>query len=57
VQPQNSSALAQALASVLDRNWEAEVIRVHGGRSWETVAEELLEVFLPLADRREIGNA
>ena len=54
--PRDSSALAQALASILDRSWEAEAISRHGSRSWETVADELLEIFLPLADKRKDGG-
>jgi glycosyltransferase involved in cell wall biosynthesis len=57
VPPQDSGALAQALASVLDRSWEAETISSHGGRSWEAVADELLEIFHPLADKRKEGSA
>jgi glycosyltransferase involved in cell wall biosynthesis len=56
VPPRDSGALAQALASVLDRSWEAEAIAAHGSRSWEAVADELLEIFLPLADRRKEGG-
>jgi glycosyltransferase involved in cell wall biosynthesis len=57
VTPQDSEVLAQALASVLNRSWEVEAIRAYGSRSWETVAAELLEVFLSLADKRERGHA
>jgi glycosyltransferase involved in cell wall biosynthesis len=57
VPPQDSAALAQALASVLNRNWEAEAIRAHGSRSWDAVSAELLEIFVSLTDRRERGNA
>ena len=56
VPPRDSGALAQALASVLNRSWEAESISAHGSRSWEAVADELLEIFLPLADRRKGGG-
>jgi len=56
VPPQDSGALAQALASVLDRGWKAEAISAHGSRSWETVADELLELFLPLVDKRKEGS-
>ncbi|MFZ1086249.1 MAG: glycosyltransferase [Terracidiphilus sp.] len=52
VPPQDSGALAQALASVLDRSWKAEMISAHGSRSWKTVADELLEVILPLVDKQ-----
>jgi glycosyltransferase involved in cell wall biosynthesis len=56
VPPRDSGALALALASVLDRSWEAEAISAHGSRSWGTVVAELLEIFLPLADRRKGGS-
>jgi len=56
VPPRDSGALAQALASVLERSWEAEIISAHNSRSWDTVASELLEIFLPLADKRKVGS-
>jgi glycosyltransferase involved in cell wall biosynthesis len=56
VPPQGSGALAQALASVLGRSWEAKTISAHNSRSWDTVASELLEIFLPLADKRKVGS-
>ena len=40
VPPRDSAALAHALASVLDRSWDASVISARGSRSWETVAAE-----------------
>ena len=45
VPPRDSGALAQALASVLDKDWDAGAISAHGSRSWETVSAELLEIF------------
>jgi glycosyltransferase involved in cell wall biosynthesis len=45
VPPRDSGALAEAFALVLDKAWEAEAVRAHGGRSWEAVAAELLEIF------------
>jgi glycosyltransferase involved in cell wall biosynthesis len=56
VPPRDAGALAQALASVLDRTWDAETISAHGSRSWETVAEELLEVFESLVSARAKGG-
>ncbi len=41
----DSGALAQALASVLDKSWDAGAISARNGRSWETVAAELTEIF------------
>jgi len=57
VLPRDSGALAQALASVLDRNWEAKAISAHWSRGWETVAAELLEIFESLASPRAKGGA
>ena len=45
VPPRDSDALAEALASSLDRTWDAESISAHWGRGWETVAAELLVIF------------
>jgi teichuronic acid biosynthesis glycosyltransferase TuaC len=45
VPPRDPVALSQALASVLDRSWDANAISVRGSRSWSTVAAELLEIF------------
>lgn len=45
VRPRDSSALADALASVLDKNWDANFISAKMSRSWESVAAELLEIF------------
>jgi glycosyltransferase involved in cell wall biosynthesis len=56
VPPRDAGALAQALASVLDRTWDAEAISAHGSRSWETVAAELLEVFESLLSARAKGG-
>ena len=58
VPPRDAGALAQALASVLDRSWDAGGISVRGSRSWETVAAELFEVFKSLVStRREEADA
>jgi glycosyltransferase involved in cell wall biosynthesis len=45
ISPRDAGALTQALASVLDQSWDANVISEHGSRSWETVAAELLGIF------------
>jgi glycosyltransferase involved in cell wall biosynthesis len=45
VPPRDARALAQALASVLDKGWNANAIAARGRRSWEDVAAELREVF------------
>jgi glycosyltransferase involved in cell wall biosynthesis len=52
VHPRDPAMLAQALASVLDRTWDAKAISAHGSRSWEAVAAELLEIFESLASAR-----
>jgi glycosyltransferase involved in cell wall biosynthesis len=57
VPPRDSGALAQALASVLDRSWNAETISAHWSRGWETVAQELLAIFESLASPRVKGGA
>ena len=53
VPPRDSAELARALASVLDRNWDAAEISAHGSRSWSTVAAELLDVFESLVPNRQ----
>jgi glycosyltransferase involved in cell wall biosynthesis len=45
VQPRNSVELASALAPVLDTTWDAAAISAGRGRSWTTVAAELMNVF------------
>jgi teichuronic acid biosynthesis glycosyltransferase TuaC len=45
VPPRDSGALAEALASSLDKTWDAKSISAHWGRGWETVASELLVIF------------
>ncbi|MGD0295004.1 MAG: glycosyltransferase [Terracidiphilus sp.] len=56
VPPRDTGALAQALASVLDRTWDAQAISAHGSRSWETVAAELLEIFASIVCVRTKGR-
>ena len=56
VPPRDSGALAHALASVLDRTWDAQAISAHGSRSWETVAAELLGIFESLVRARAKGS-
>jgi teichuronic acid biosynthesis glycosyltransferase TuaC len=53
VPPRDSAELARALASVLDRTWDAAEISAHGSRSWSTVAAELLDVFESLVPNRQ----
>jgi glycosyltransferase involved in cell wall biosynthesis len=49
VPPRDPVELARALASVLDRTWDAAAISARGGRSWSTVAAELSAIFNSLA--------
>jgi glycosyltransferase involved in cell wall biosynthesis len=56
VPPRSPGKLAQALASVLDKTWDAQTISAHGSRSWETVAAELLEIFASLVRARAKGS-
>jgi teichuronic acid biosynthesis glycosyltransferase TuaC len=53
VPPRDTAALAHAIASVLDRNWDATAISLSRSRSWNTVAAELLEVFESLVSTRQ----
>ena len=58
VQPRDSAALAEALASVLDRTWDAKSISAQWDRSWEAVASELTEIFESvLSTRKAKANA
>ena len=56
VPPRDSAALAQALASVLDTTWDAAAISAHWGRSWSTVAAELLAVFESVLSNRPAAH-
>lgn len=53
VPPRDASALAGALASVLDATWDATAISAHWSRSWTTVAGELREVFETVVSNRQ----
>lgn len=52
VPPRNSGALADALASVLDRCWDPNSISTKMSRSWDTVATEFQEIFERLVSIR-----
>jgi len=56
VPPRDAGALAQALASVVDRTWDAQAISACGSRSWDAVAAELLEIFDTLVRARAKGS-
>ena len=53
VPPRHPVELARALASVLDKTWDAAAISAHGSRSWSTVAAELLDIFESLISKRQ----
>jgi glycosyltransferase involved in cell wall biosynthesis len=53
VPPREPIQLANALASVLDKSWDATAISMHRNRSWEAGAAELLEVFDALVSARK----
>jgi glycosyltransferase involved in cell wall biosynthesis len=53
VPPSRPAELAHALASVLDRTWDAAAISAHRSRSWSAVAAELLEIFESLVSARK----
>ena len=58
VPPRDPAALAIALASVLDTTWDAAAISALRGRSWSTVAAELLEIFESVvANRKAAAHA
>ncbi len=52
VPPQDAPALAKGLSSVLDRNWNPAKISAVHGRSWNTVADEMLNLFQTLVPAR-----
>ena len=56
VPPRDPAALALALASVLDRSWDAAAISAHGSRSWNTVAVELKAIFESLISDRNVAT-
>jgi glycosyltransferase involved in cell wall biosynthesis len=45
VAPRDAAGLAEALDSVLASEWDTEAISARRGRSWENVADDLLELF------------
>lgn len=49
VAPRDSAALAQALNSVLNSRWDADSIASHWSRSWNAVADELLDALQTVA--------
>jgi teichuronic acid biosynthesis glycosyltransferase TuaC len=56
VPPRDPVALAQALASVLDKRWDAAAISARGSRSWNAVAAELLEIFESLVPAHSVRS-
>jgi glycosyltransferase involved in cell wall biosynthesis len=53
VPPRDPIELARALALVLDKTWDSAALAGHWGRSWNTVAAELLEIFESLVSTRQ----
>ncbi|MFP5210240.1 MAG: glycosyltransferase [Acidobacteriota bacterium] len=45
VSPRDSESLAHGLEFALDKDWDENAIATCWGRSWEIVADELLEIF------------
>jgi glycosyltransferase involved in cell wall biosynthesis len=56
VPPRDFMALAQGLASVLDRTWDSAAISAQWGRSWEAVEKELLSIFESLVPATTISK-
>ncbi len=56
VPPRNPAKLADALASVLDVQWDPKAICAHGSRSWSAPAKELMEAFEALAAQKTSGG-
>jgi glycosyltransferase involved in cell wall biosynthesis len=53
VPPRNAGALSNALAAVLEKEWDAEAVSARGSRSWDAVAAELFAVFESVAAERK----
>jgi glycosyltransferase involved in cell wall biosynthesis len=49
IPPRDANALAQALNAALSAEWDAASISAHWSRSWNTVAQELLDIFQSIA--------
>jgi teichuronic acid biosynthesis glycosyltransferase TuaC len=54
VPPRDARALAQALNSVLDSQWDAASIAAHWSRSWSVVADELLDALQTIAPKTKL---
>jgi glycosyltransferase involved in cell wall biosynthesis len=52
IPPRDSTMLAEALADVLASPWNAAEISSHWGRSWNTVAKELMTIFESVMSRK-----
>jgi len=57
VPPRDPAALAHALASVLDRTWDAAAVSARSSRSWSDVAAELLAIFESLTAKHRAAAA
>ena len=56
VPPRDSQALARALDSVLNSQWDAASIAAHWSRSWSVVADELLDALQTIAPKAEAAQ-
>jgi teichuronic acid biosynthesis glycosyltransferase TuaC len=57
VPARDSAALARALASVLDAQWDAAAIAAQNNRSWNDVAEELLHILELMIPSHRLAQA
>ena len=53
VPPRDARALRDGLESALNATWDATQISAHWGRSWDTVATELMEIFDSVATHHQ----
>jgi teichuronic acid biosynthesis glycosyltransferase TuaC len=51
VPARNADALASALAEVLDRSWNSEMISGQHSRSWSDVSDDVEEILTAVLDR------
>jgi glycosyltransferase involved in cell wall biosynthesis len=55
VPPRDPAALANALASVLKRTWNAPAISGQWSRGWETVVAELMTIFESVMSKERVA--
>ena len=56
VPPRDPVELTRALASVLDKTWDAKTISAYRRRGWEAVASELLKILISGTQPLSIGT-